>query len=188
MPKPEHPVLTNIKQAAVLPREAVECLRTGPKDPPRRSEIRNGPGSGRLVVGEVSNKLEVRLRSAPSPAEEPSCERSSRRLSPLAGPSDLDVHAAAAECLQGAHVAFCYATNRGFDARSAVAPLGSKAIIEDDLGTLLEKITAAAKSGDHILVLSNGCFSGIHGSCREILKNETGIGHGYGYCRNTGKQ
>jgi len=106
----------------------------------------------------------------------------------LASPSDFDVHAAVAERLQGAHLAFCYATNHGFDARSALAPLGSKEVIEDDLGTLLERITAAEKSGDHVLVLSNGCFSGTHGSCREILKNETGIGHGYGYCRNTRKQ
>jgi UDP-N-acetylmuramate: L-alanyl-gamma-D-glutamyl-meso-diaminopimelate ligase len=27
---------------------------------------------------------------------------------------------------------------------------------------LIEKIVAAARPGDHILVMSNGCFGGIH--------------------------
>jgi hypothetical protein len=36
--------------------------------------------------------------------------------------------------------------------------------------------------------LSDGWFGGMHGICREVLKNETGIGHGHGYCRNAGKQ
>ena len=64
--------------------------------------------------------------------------------------------------LKDADLVFCYAGNLGWDARGALAPLGSKAIVEDDLGVLIEKIIAAAKSGDHILVMSNGGFGGIH--------------------------
>jgi UDP-N-acetylmuramate: L-alanyl-gamma-D-glutamyl-meso-diaminopimelate ligase len=40
--------------------------------------------------------------------------------------------------------------------------MGSKAVVEEDLGVLIEKITAAARPGDHILVMSNGGFGGIH--------------------------
>ena len=64
--------------------------------------------------------------------------------------------------LKDADLVFCYAGNLGWDARGALAPLGSNAIVEDDLGVLIEKIAAAAQPGDHILVMSNGGFGGIH--------------------------
>jgi UDP-N-acetylmuramate: L-alanyl-gamma-D-glutamyl-meso-diaminopimelate ligase len=64
--------------------------------------------------------------------------------------------------LKDADLVFCYAGNLGWDARGALAPLGNKVIVEDDLGVLIEKIVAATKSGDHILVMSNGSFGGIH--------------------------
>jgi UDP-N-acetylmuramate: L-alanyl-gamma-D-glutamyl-meso-diaminopimelate ligase len=57
---------------------------------------------------------------------------------------------------------FCYAANLGWDARDALLPLGSKASIEDDLDVLVDRIAAAARPGDHILVMSNGGFGGIH--------------------------
>ena len=64
--------------------------------------------------------------------------------------------------LKDADLVFCYAGNLGWDVRSALAPLGGKAIIEDDIGLLIEKITATTQPGDHILVMSNGGFGGIH--------------------------
>jgi UDP-N-acetylmuramate: L-alanyl-gamma-D-glutamyl-meso-diaminopimelate ligase len=64
--------------------------------------------------------------------------------------------------LQNADLVFCYGGNLGWDARGALAPLGSQAIVEDDLGTLVEKIAHATRPGDHILVMSNGGFGGIH--------------------------
>ena len=64
--------------------------------------------------------------------------------------------------LKAADLVFCYAGNLGWDARSALAPLGSKAIIENDLDALIGRITASAQAGDHILVMSNGGFGGIH--------------------------
>jgi UDP-N-acetylmuramate: L-alanyl-gamma-D-glutamyl-meso-diaminopimelate ligase len=41
-------------------------------------------------------------------------------------------------------------------------PLGAKAAVYDDLGTLVAAIASDAKPGDHVLVMSNGGFSGIH--------------------------
>ena len=41
-------------------------------------------------------------------------------------------------------------------------PLGGKAVVEDDLDDLVESIAESARSGDHILVMSNGGFGGIH--------------------------
>ena len=57
---------------------------------------------------------------------------------------------------------FCYAANLGWDAAEALAPMGEKAVVEDDLDRLVARITAAAQAGDQILVMSNGGFGGIH--------------------------
>jgi UDP-N-acetylmuramate: L-alanyl-gamma-D-glutamyl-meso-diaminopimelate ligase len=64
--------------------------------------------------------------------------------------------------LKDADLVFCYAGNLDWDARGALAPLGGKAVVEDDLAVLIEKIASAARPGDHILVMSNGGFGGIH--------------------------
>ncbi len=64
--------------------------------------------------------------------------------------------------LKDADLTFCYAGNLGWDAAGALAPLGSKAVVKDDLNELIEAIAAVAKSGDQILVMSNGGFGGIH--------------------------
>lgn len=72
--------------------------------------------------------------------------------------------------LRAADLVFCYAGKLGWDARGALAPLGSKAIIEDDLDALIGEIAAAAQPGDHILVMSNGGFGGIH---EKLLKRLT---------------
>ncbi|MEI7841801.1 MAG: UDP-N-acetylmuramate:L-alanyl-gamma-D-glutamyl-meso-diaminopimelate ligase [Gallionellaceae bacterium] len=64
--------------------------------------------------------------------------------------------------LKYADLTFCYAGNLGWDARGALAPLGDKAIVKDDLNDLIESIASIAKAGDQILVMSNGGFGGIH--------------------------
>jgi len=64
--------------------------------------------------------------------------------------------------LKDADLVFCYGANLGWDAAAALVPLGGKAIVKDDLNELIEAIAAAATSGDHVLVMSNGGFGGIH--------------------------
>ena len=64
--------------------------------------------------------------------------------------------------LADANLVFCYAANLGWDASEALAPLGEKAIVEDDLKQLVTQIADAARAGDRILVMSNGGFGGIH--------------------------
>ena len=66
------------------------------------------------------------------------------------------------DSLKDADLTFCYAGNLGWDARGALAPLGDKAVVKDDLNALIEAIAAVARSGDQILVMSNGGFGGIH--------------------------
>ena len=64
---------------------------------------------------------------------------------------------------------FCYAANLGWDPRTTLAPLGNRAHVHDDLGALVTAITRAARPGDHIVVMSNGGFGGIHARLLDAL-------------------
>jgi UDP-N-acetylmuramate: L-alanyl-gamma-D-glutamyl-meso-diaminopimelate ligase len=66
--------------------------------------------------------------------------------------------------LADADATYCYAANLGWDAAEALAPLGSKARSFDDLVSLVQAVCADARSGDQILVMSNGGFGGVHES------------------------
>jgi UDP-N-acetylmuramate: L-alanyl-gamma-D-glutamyl-meso-diaminopimelate ligase len=64
--------------------------------------------------------------------------------------------------LAGADMTFCYAGTLDWDPAVALAPLGAKAVVHDDLDALVTAIAAEARAGDHVLVMSNGGFGGIH--------------------------
>jgi UDP-N-acetylmuramate: L-alanyl-gamma-D-glutamyl-meso-diaminopimelate ligase len=67
-----------------------------------------------------------------------------------------------AASLDRAESVFCYTGNLGWDAAGALASLGAKCSTADDVGALVEAIAREAKSGDHVLIMSNGGFGGIH--------------------------
>ncbi len=64
--------------------------------------------------------------------------------------------------LKQADQVFCYGANLGWDAGAALAPMGNKALVRNDLQELIEAIVGVARPGDHVLVMSNGGFGGIH--------------------------
>ena len=67
------------------------------------------------------------------------------------------------DSLREVDIAFCYGANLGWDAREALAPMGERAVIDEELERLVDQIVVTAQPGDHILVMSNGGFGGIHG-------------------------
>jgi UDP-N-acetylmuramate: L-alanyl-gamma-D-glutamyl-meso-diaminopimelate ligase len=69
---------------------------------------------------------------------------------------------------QADHV-FCYAANLGWDAAEALAPLGERAHVHADLGALVADVAAQARAGDHVLVMSNGGFGGVHAKLLDAL-------------------
>jgi len=71
--------------------------------------------------------------------------------------------------LKDADLVFCYQANLGWDAREALAPISAKTEVHDDLSQLVTAITQAAKAGDHVLVMSNGGFGGIHQKLLDAL-------------------
>lgn len=67
-----------------------------------------------------------------------------------------------AASLTEADLVFCFTANLGWDAASALGPLGEKLALLDNLDELVRRIARAARPGDHVLVMSNGGFGGIH--------------------------
>lgn len=57
---------------------------------------------------------------------------------------------------------FVYGANLGWDAGAVFAPLGRRALCSNDIGVLVDAIATEAREGDHVLVMSNGGFAGIH--------------------------
>ncbi|MGZ8271573.1 MAG: UDP-N-acetylmuramate:L-alanyl-gamma-D-glutamyl-meso-diaminopimelate ligase, partial [Methylophilus sp.] len=64
--------------------------------------------------------------------------------------------------LKDADLVFCYGANLGWDAAAALKPIEHKAQTFTDLNLMVQAIAKEAKSGDHILVMSNGGFGGVH--------------------------
>ncbi len=76
--------------------------------------------------------------------------------------------------LEGADLVFGYGAPSGKDALGwnlgeALAPLGDKGAAYQDLGELVTAVTAAARPGDHVLVMSNGGFGGVHQKLLDAL-------------------
>jgi UDP-N-acetylmuramate: L-alanyl-gamma-D-glutamyl-meso-diaminopimelate ligase len=72
--------------------------------------------------------------------------------------------------LQEADLAFCHSGGLDWDAREALAPMGEKAQVADDIETLLAQVTKAAQDGDHIVCMSNGAFGGVHAKLLQALE------------------
>jgi len=73
--------------------------------------------------------------------------------------------------LESADLAFCHSGGLGWDATSALAPMGVKARVSDQLDVLANQVAEAAQGGDHIVCMSNGGFGGLPGKLLHLLKN-----------------
>jgi UDP-N-acetylmuramate: L-alanyl-gamma-D-glutamyl-meso-diaminopimelate ligase len=67
-----------------------------------------------------------------------------------------------AASLAAADLTFCYTNGLTWDAAAVLAPLGSRANAYGDLDRLIAHVAEAVRPGDHILLMSNGSFGGIH--------------------------
>ena len=67
-----------------------------------------------------------------------------------------------AKSLEGADLVYCYASHLGWDPEQALAPLSSRAATYSDLEPLVDALGHVLRPGDHVLVMSNGGFGGIH--------------------------
>jgi UDP-N-acetylmuramate: L-alanyl-gamma-D-glutamyl-meso-diaminopimelate ligase len=65
---------------------------------------------------------------------------------------------------------FCHAADLGWDAVEALSPLGEKASVFTDIDVLVGQVVREARAGDHVLVMSNGGFGGIHDKLLAALR------------------
>jgi UDP-N-acetylmuramate: L-alanyl-gamma-D-glutamyl-meso-diaminopimelate ligase len=77
--------------------------------------------------------------------------------------------------LADADLVFGYGAREGKDAlgwnlAEALSPLGARASAYDALGSLVAAIQSAARPGDHVLVMSNGGFGGVHQKILDALQ------------------
>ena len=71
---------------------------------------------------------------------------------------------------------FCYAGNLGWDPAEALAPLAGRAHVHDDLDALVAAVAREARHGDHVLVMSNGGFGGVHAKLLAALGADEVLG------------
>jgi UDP-N-acetylmuramate: L-alanyl-gamma-D-glutamyl-meso-diaminopimelate ligase len=64
---------------------------------------------------------------------------------------------------------FCYAGGVDWDVAAALQPMAEKSRTYADLAGLVAALAAEARAGDHILVMSNGGFGGIHDQLLKAL-------------------
>jgi UDP-N-acetylmuramate: L-alanyl-gamma-D-glutamyl-meso-diaminopimelate ligase len=74
-----------------------------------------------------------------------------------------------AASLAAADRVYCYSAGLKWDAAAALAPLGARAEAHADLDRLLAALAAAARPGDHVVIMSNGGFGGIHDKLLALL-------------------
>ncbi len=74
-----------------------------------------------------------------------------------------------ADSLREADAVFCFVGGLDWDVGAALAPLGSRAQCHGELGTLVDAVVAQARSGDQVLVMSNGGFGGVHQKLLDAL-------------------
>jgi UDP-N-acetylmuramate: L-alanyl-gamma-D-glutamyl-meso-diaminopimelate ligase len=75
-----------------------------------------------------------------------------------------------AGALAAADLAIVYAPpDLGWDAAAAVAPLGERGRVFGRLDEIVRHAADTARPGDHLVVMSNGAFGGLHGKLLQAL-------------------
>jgi len=72
--------------------------------------------------------------------------------------------------LEQADLAFCYTAGLDWNATQALAPMGARASVADNIAALVAQVKAAARPGDQIVCMSNGGFGGVHQKLLDALK------------------
>ncbi len=85
-------------------------------------------------------------------------------LEPRSNTMRMGVHRdALAQALAGAdRIELLRPANLGWDLEAAVAPLGAAVRVSDSVGDIVTHLLESVSAGDHIVIMSNGGFGGIH--------------------------
>ncbi len=134
----------------------------------RRMELRGTVASIRVYDDFAHHPTAIALTLAGLAQQIGPDERIIAILEPRSNTMKLGAMAARLpEALDQAHHTFCYSENSGkhalsWDAANTLSPLGQKATVHSDLHQLSLDIVQFALPNDHLVIMSNGSFGGIH--------------------------
>jgi len=121
------------------------------------------PTAIRTTLGGLRQKLDAAGRQG---------ERILAAFEPRSNTMKLGVMAAQLPwSLESADLSFCHTAGLDWDAAAALAPMGERARVAGDIGTLVGQLVAAARPGDHIVCMSNGGFGGVHDKLLQALRD-----------------
>ncbi|MBS0395450.1 MAG: UDP-N-acetylmuramate:L-alanyl-gamma-D-glutamyl-meso-diaminopimelate ligase [Proteobacteria bacterium] len=157
------------RHAGVAPPVALEALATF-RNARRRLEVRGGAG-GVTVYDDFAHHPTAIAATIGALRSRVGAARILAVLEPRSATMKMGVHRdTLAGSLAGADLVFLYAPrDLGWDVASATATLGGRVRVLGDIEALAQAIAAAARPGDHALVMSNGGFGGLHGKLLERL-------------------
>ncbi len=154
--------LAAARHAGVPPRVAIEALARF-KNVKRRMELR-GEINGVRVYDDFAHHPTAIKTTLEGLRKQVNGARIIAVLEPRSNTMKRGVHAdQLADALRSAdHILLYTSPDLQWDARQALAPLGRKALLLQDTQAIVEQLVGMARPGDHLLVMSNGGFEGIH--------------------------
>jgi UDP-N-acetylmuramate: L-alanyl-gamma-D-glutamyl-meso-diaminopimelate ligase len=149
------------RNAGVAPEAAIEALGQF-KGVRRRLELR-GTAGGVAVYDDFAHHPTAIRTTVEGLRAQKSTGRLLAVLEPRSNTMKLGVMKdQLAASLAAADMVYVYAAGLGWDVAGALHPLGEKARCVEPLEALVAAIAAEARAGDHVLVMSNGGFGGLH--------------------------
>jgi UDP-N-acetylmuramate: L-alanyl-gamma-D-glutamyl-meso-diaminopimelate ligase len=156
------------RHAGVAPAVALEAL-AGFRNVKRRMEVL-GSARGVTVYDDFAHHPTAIATTVAGLRRQVGAARILALLEPRSNTMKLGVWAdTLAASLGDSDAVYCFTANLGWDAAGALASLGAKARCFDRLDALVAAVAADARAGDHVLVMSNGGFGGVHGRLLDAL-------------------
>jgi len=161
------------RHAGVAPARAIEALARF-RNVKRRMEVR-GEAGGVTVYDDFAHHPTAIATTVAGLRAKVGAARILAVLEPRSNTMKLGtMNGALPGSLLEADLVFGYGAKEGKDAlgwnlAEALRPLGVKASAYDEIAGLVASVKSAARPGDHVLVMSNGGFGGVHQKILDAL-------------------
>ena len=151
------------RHAGVQPQQAIRSM-TGFLNVKRRMELRGVAAGVRVYDDFAHHPTAIETTVQGLRAQVGSGTRIIAILEPRSNTMRMGVHASRLPlALDEADLVLVYSPNNlDWNAAEIFAPMGERVVVSDSVETIVSHVAANATAGDHVLVMSNGGFEGIH--------------------------